>query len=805
MLAHVMSTPRDPFASRLAVCWLFVIGFFIIPAANAQLSYEEALDGLELSWSGGGTLPWTSVTNMTHDGADAVTVRPSWPWTTPPYLDTTLVGPGTLSFWWKISSDTNRIVMRWFLDGYQMSPNLSGEVDWTQVIFNIGSGIHTARWQAVRFDYDDSIKTNFCWLDQVNFAHASGEPEIVQQPISQTTYGGGNVTLNTLVSGGRPLNYQWFRDGTPVSEATNATVTFTNIQLLSAGVYQLRVTNANGATVSSNAVLSVFPVLIEQQPASLTVVTGRSAYFYFSFYGYGPLFIQWRRDGVEIPSGTNQWIELPTVSFSDAGAYTATISNSFGVVTSAVARLTVVPDLILNQIGVLPLPASAAGLDLAGNIAIVGTFDFSAATNGLFVVDISAPADPVLVGRSTPNYVLDNLMVAGRYAYAPAGQFFNVYDLIDPAQPVLVRSSYFTPVLDDVSVRDTVAHVLFQNEMHLVRMPKPRDWFDLSVTPLPYLRGNNQRRIRVEGTNAYLLSGASFDVYDVSAATQMVRKGTCPIGGRQFCIVGQHAYIAGDTNGLLIVSIANPAMPTLIGRFTEFPSTAYDVDVSGSYAYVITSGGSLQVFDIREPTAPGFVNQLWINAKRIRANGKYVYAVGQQFRVLEAVGTSTAPPVIRQDPLSARAPLGGSNTFTATVVGEPPLNYQWLFNNAEISGATNWFLTVENIDAGDFGTYRLVVTNQSGVVAASANATLTLSVPPNVSAPAFHRGSFSWDNSFSLTFTSQSGGVYAAQSASTVTGPWITSHYVIAQSNLTTTTFGYAPSPRQFFRVRSLE
>ena len=784
-------------------CLLCLIAIFSAHTAAAQFSFEEALDGSELSWTRGGTIPWETVTNVTHDGTDAASARPSWPWTTPPFLETTFVGPGSLSFWWKISSDTNRIVMRWFLDGVQYSPNISGEIDWTQLIYNVGSGIHTARWQAVRLDYDDSIKTNRCWLDQVAFTHSPGVPAIVRQPASQVASGGGTVTLNTLISGGRPQTYQWFRDNVIVVGATNATLTLTNLQLYETGSYQLLVTNVSGAVASSNAMVTVLPVVIEQQPVGLTVVTGRTASFYFYFDGYGPFSIQWRRDGIEISNSTNQWFELPAVGFSDAGAYTVTVSNSFGVVTSAVARLTVVPDLVLMPRGSVLLPAFAGALDVVGNFAIVGTADLSSATNGLFVVDISSPSAPALLAKSGPNFI-PNVMVSGRYVYTPSGQFFGVYDLLDPASPKFVQSTYSTPAIHDVTTRNGISYVLFQHSFDLAYTPSPGDWLPLSSTWLPYAGGNSGRRLRLVGTNAFVLSPASLEVYDITDPRKPILQGDGPFGGRQFCVVGEHAYIAGDTNGLLVVNITNPAAPWLVGKSTEPNTVANDVDVSWPYAYVVTSGGNLRVFDVREPTTPGFVTEVWSDFRRVRTSGRYVFGAGRQLQVLEAIAGPLSSPTFRQQPLPARRRIGGSNIFSATITGEPPLHYQWFFNNTALPNATNWHLTVTNIDASKAGIYHLVATNGAGF-ATSTDAVLTLVAPPEIVSGTFNRAPIVWDNSFTFTFMSQTGIVYAAEYANTPAGPWAIGQYITSSNNVSSATLWAGTQPHRYFRVRALE
>jgi hypothetical protein len=82
-------------------------------------------------------------------------------------------------------------------------------------------------------------------------------PQIVSGPASQTVVEGATVSFSVVASGSRPLAYQWFFNAMPLPDATNATLTLNNVQASQAGAYAVRVTNAIGAVLSSNAALTV--------------------------------------------------------------------------------------------------------------------------------------------------------------------------------------------------------------------------------------------------------------------------------------------------------------------------------------------------------------------------------------------------------------------------------------------------------------------------------------------------------------------------------------------------------------------
>ncbi len=92
---------------------------------------------------------------------------------------------------------------------------------------------------------------------------------------------------------------------------------------------------------------------------------------------------------------------------------------------------------------------------------------------------------------------------------------------------------------------------------------------------------------------------------------------------------------------------------------------------------------------------------------------------------------STAPPTIRTEPASRTALVGLSASFSVGVVGAPPFSYQWLFNDAPLTGATNRTLVLTNLALNQSGPYRVRVSNGFGAVTSQV-ATLTVREPRGV-------------------------------------------------------------------------
>ena len=82
--------------------------------------------------------------------------------------------------------------------------------------------------------------------------------------------------------------------------------------------------------------------LINMQPISLSIPVGTVAYFSVGYTGDAPFTFQWYKDNVALENQTNAILNISSVSSSDAGSYTVTITNDGGSATSSAATLAVI-------------------------------------------------------------------------------------------------------------------------------------------------------------------------------------------------------------------------------------------------------------------------------------------------------------------------------------------------------------------------------------------------------------------------------------------------------------------------------
>lgn len=197
-----------------------------------------------------------------------------------------------------------------------------------------------------------------------------------------------------------------------------------------------------------------------------------------------------------------------------------------------------------------------AAVALSGHIAFV-------ASDKLYCVDVSSPANPVALGSSTGNYYGAGVALSGTIAYvAASGDGLFTYNVSNPASPT------------------SLGHID---------------------------NGGSALGVSVSGNFAYLANDTDglriYNVANPAAPVAISRIYNAGARVRGVAVSGSFAYIANDSDGLRIYNISNPTNPVSISQVSP-AGYAYGVAISGNYAFVANYSDGLRVYDVSDPAHP---------------------------------------------------------------------------------------------------------------------------------------------------------------------------------------------------------
>lgn len=233
----------------------------------------------------------------------------------------------------EVAHTTNMVILR--IDGIPVieTTNVSG-TDHGNIMIGYEDGFDSI---------GDAVNANV-YYDNVRVVSIS-PPVITTQPVGQSAPIGGSVTLTVAATTSTSVtNYQWFRNGAPVANATNASLTLSPIAATNYGTYTVVVDDGRFPVISSPAVVSptAGPVIVTP-PANRAAIIGSTPSPTFSVVASTSTTAtnyQWNFNGSPIAGRTAATLTVTNIQAANFGNYSVTVGDGFTTVTSANAALT---------------------------------------------------------------------------------------------------------------------------------------------------------------------------------------------------------------------------------------------------------------------------------------------------------------------------------------------------------------------------------------------------------------------------------------------------------------------------------
>jgi hypothetical protein len=288
-----------------------------------------------------------------------------------------------------------------------------------------------------------------------------------------------------------------------------------------------------------------------------------------------------------------------------------------------------------------PTQVGAIETSDAWDVAVRGSYAYVAdGDSGLRVLDVAAPREPLLLGlRKTTD--ARAVVLFGAFAYVADGdKGLKVIDITDARD---------LPRVGQVDTVNALGLALHGERLYLADGAGGLKIYELkSGRPAPVLIGSlptaDARHVSVQGGIAAVADGAAgLRVVDVSNPSNPALLATFDTGmAASVALDAGFAYVADGTSGIKVISLGDPARPSLFasqaapGAFGIYVSErlayvadtkgldvvrvqiqgrsfkvaacdtvgkAYDVSVSGDWAYVAAHAQGVKIVNVRDPAS----------------------------------------------------------------------------------------------------------------------------------------------------------------------------------------------------------
>jgi len=501
-----------------------------------------------------------------------------------------------------------------------------------------------------------------------------GPVVIDQEPLPAVGVISNSMSFAVSAFGKLPLGYQWLKDGSVLANATNRTLTLTNLQLTAAGDYAVKVTGGDGTSATS-------------EPAFLTVVPP--------------------------PGSTNATFRLALPAsngFKDIAFLPDGRAIVVGGFASRLARVntdgSVDPAFQFNAAGLTEFIALERQPD--GKLVIL--------------VRLNTGGGPYAVRRLNEDGSVD----AAFPEVTPAGNHPSDLTLAADGGILLVSQTGFERINPDGSLDAGFNQRARLNTQALSADVDPAG--RIYVTGYFNTVGGTPRaqlaRLLPDGTldSAFAPTNTFSSTWTVRALTDGALIGDLN-GFYRFTETGARDDSYGWGTRLAAWDVS--ATGQLLGALSDTQGNGVIRGADGTAALpfgTLKVPASLYGYSFLRVTPDGAI---WL------AKGTASFSPVDSATLLYRLNGTVTPLALLTSPLSQTVNAGTRVTFTAAATGTSKVGYQWQRNGVNLTGETNATLVFNSAQPANNGDYAVVVSNRSGSQT-SRGATLVVLAAPEI-------------------------------------------------------------------------
>ena len=518
-------------------------------------------------------------------------------------------------------------------------------------------------------------------------------------PQSQAVLAGRTATFSVVLAGQNPFQYQWQFNGTNLPGATANPLVLTNVQMNQAGAYAVIASNLFGEATSSNAALTVIPLMITNQPQGQIAAVGSTTSFSVAASGPGPFSYQWLFQSVNVAGATNSTLVLTNVQQNQSGVYAVIVSNPLGAVTSSNASLAVVHIVIWGNF--------AYGGSALTNVPASATNVIALAAGDTHCVGLKADGTVVAWGSGSAGQT--NIPIGLTNAVSVAAG--STHSLALKRDGTVAEWGIMYPGSAPVTVpsdaTNIVALALGPGAQHALALRADGtvlDWGNANygLTNIP-TTARDIVAVAAGGTYCLALR-ADGTVVQWGAGSEGAGLPSIPVAATNIVAIATSWYgnaaLRADGTVLVWGSINTPP-PAPYSNLTNVLDLAcpFDGYVANSDILALRRNGTMAEYSSGVPAYP--------------TNHITAIAAGS-YNAFAVVGDG--PPIFSGMPVNRTVPSGLHAYFRMVAAGSMPMRYQWTSTGTNLPGATNSVLVLTNVQPSLAGSiYTLVASNSYGM------------------------------------------------------------------------------------------
>jgi alpha-tubulin suppressor-like RCC1 family protein len=737
------NTTSQPRSAKILVSCSGITRTCIVTQAATIISVPlaTALDN-SLTWQTGGNGTWTGQTVDSYDGTDAVRSgvigngQES-------YIQTTVTGAGTISFWWKVSSEVNYDYLRFYIDGVEQA-KISGQTDWAQRSFTIsGTGTHTLKWTYQK-DVTISAGQDAGWLDQVTWTASPTSTRIIDLPatLSFGTLAVGSTSSKTLTIQNKgnsaltvssinyPVGYSgnWSSGTIAAGASKDVIVTF---RPTAAQSYSGNLTVNSNATSGTNTCMLAGMATTSANPVT-TVAAGGLHSLYVT--PNGDLYTAGYNNYGQLGDGSATYYRSTSVKVASNVTIVAGGDYHSLYVTSN-GDLYAMGYNVYGQLGDGTTTDRRTPVKVASNVTTVAAGNYSSlyvTSNGdLYAMGNNSTGqlgDGTTTDRHTPVKVASNVT-----AVATGGFFGISHSLYVTSNGDLYAMGYNTyGQLGDgttthrrtpVKVASNVTTVAAGSD-HSLYVTSNGDLYTMGFNSSGQLGDgtttNRSTPVKVASNVATVAAGDVHSLYVTS--------------NDNLYVMGRNIY--GQLGDGTDTDRSTPVLIRLVAA--KYTLTVNRDTTAGGTISGTSNGQYEQGANVNVTATPNsrYTFSGW-TASGVTLTATQKTAATLTFTMPANAVTLTAsftlippppPPTITTQPQSRSVWQGEPVTFSVTAASQTSLSYQWNFNGKAIQGATGSSYTLPKTTAKNAGNYTVTIRNANGAVTSTV-ARLTVNIP----------------------------------------------------------------------------